>query len=560
MGISLKPEHLKLYRELARLMIKYGHSDAMKTAGLEDALEEGDRTERGGPPAEAKELADDLEKLGPTFIKLGQLLSTRPDLVQPSWAEALERLQDHVEPFPFAEVERIVASELGVRLSKAFSRFDPEPLAAASLGQVHRAALRDGREVAVKIQRPDVRERIAHDLDALAEIADMADRHTDAGRRYEFGRVLEELRRGLMLELDYRREANNLATLRRNLAEFRRIVVPQPVDDYTTSRVLTMEYVRGRKITTVSPLAQLELDGRALANELFDAYLKQILVDGFFHADPHAGNVFITDDGRLGLIDLGMVGQLGPELQEKLLRQVLAISDGRGQEAALAAIEMGEPRPEFNRAEFVQGAVELTAQYHASAATGQLQVGRVLLEVARHAAECGLRLPVELTMLGRALLALDHVGRTLDPQFDPNLAIRRNATALVQQRLLKSASPGNLVANVLEMNDFVQRLPQRVNRVLDAFADNEFEVRIRLPEETWMLAGMQKISNRIAVGAIVAALIISAAMIMRIPSRYTLLGYPALAMVLFLIAAAIGLGLVGTILLNDVHHHRRRGG
>jgi ubiquinone biosynthesis protein len=559
MGISLKPEHLKLYRDLAALMLKYGSSDVVKGAGLEEVLTEEDRGPRQGPPPEAKELADDLERLGPTFIKLGQLLSTRPDLVQPSWAEALARLQDDVEPFPFEEVERIVTTELGVRLSKAFSRFDREPIAAASLGQVHRAALRDGREVAVKVQRPEVRERIAQDLDALAEIADMADRHTEAGRRYEFGRVLEELRRGLMLELDYRREADNLGTLARNLAEFGRILVPTAVDGYSTSRVLTMEYVRGRKITSVSPLAKLELDGVALANELFDAYLKQILVDGFFHADPHAGNVFVTDDGRLALIDLGMVGQLGPELQERLMRQVLAIGDGRGEEAALAAIDMGEPRDEFRRGDFIRGSVELTARYHAGAATGELQVGRVLLEVARHAAECGLRLPVELTMLGRALLALDQVGRTLDPDFDPNAAIRRNTATLMQRRLLKSASPGNVMANVLEMNDFVQRLPQRVNRVLDAFADNEFEVRIRLPEETWMLAGMQKISNRIAAGAIVAALIIGAAMIMRIPTRYTLLGYPALAMVLFLLAAAMGLGLVGTMLLNDVHHHRRKG-
>jgi predicted unusual protein kinase regulating ubiquinone biosynthesis (AarF/ABC1/UbiB family) len=559
MGISLKAEHLKLYRDLARMLLKYGNSDAVRGAGLEDALEEEDRAPREGPPPEARELADDLERLGPTFIKLGQLLSTRPDLVQPSWAEALARLQDDVEPFGFDEVEAIVTTELGVRLSKAFSRFDREPIAAASLGQVHRAALRDGREVAVKIQRPGVRERIAQDLDALAEIADMADRHTEAGRRYEFGRVLEELRRGLMLELDYRREADNLATLARNLAEFGRILVPTAVDGYSTARVLTMEYVRGRKITALSPLARLELDGVALANELFDAYLKQILVDGFFHADPHAGNVFITDDGRLALIDLGMVGQLGPELQERLMRQMIAISDGRGEEAAQAAIDMGEMRPEFRRSEFIRGSVELTAQYHAGASTGKLQVGRVLLEVARHAADCGLRLPVELTMLGRALLALDQVGRTLDPGFDPNEAIRRNTATLLQQRLRKAASPGNIMASVLEMNDFAQRLPQRVNRVLDAFADNEFEVRIRLPEETWMLAGMQKISNRIAMGAIVAALIVGAAMIMRIPSRYTLLGYPALAMILFLIAAAIGLGLVTTILLNDVHHHRRKG-
>jgi ubiquinone biosynthesis protein len=559
MGISLNPEHLKLYRDLALLLVKYGRSDAVKHMGLEEALKEEERTPGQAPPPEARELANDLEKLGPTFIKLGQLLSTRPDLIPPSWADALARLQDDVEPFPYAEVERLVTTELGVRISRAFLRFDPQPIAAASLGQVHRAALRDGREVAVKVQRPGVQERIARDLDALAEIAEFADRHTDTGRRYEFGRVLEELRRSLMQELDYRREAANLETLAENLAEFRRIVVPTAMRDYTTGRVLTMEFVRGRKITALSPLARLEMDGEALADELFDAYLKQILDDGFFHADPHAGNVFITDDKRLALIDLGMVGTLGPEVQERLLHLVLAISDGRGEEAAEAAMEMGEKRPEFRAADFVRGSVELTAHYVAGARTGELQVGRVLLEVARHAAECGLRLPVELTMLGRALLALDQVGRTLDPDFNPNAAIRRNAAALVQRRLLKSAAPANVVAKVLEMNDFLQRLPKRVNKVLDTISDNEFEISVRLPEETWMLAGMQKISNRISMGVIVAALIVGAATMMRIPTRHTLLGYPALAMVFFLIAAAIGLGLVTTIILNDVRHHRRKG-
>jgi ubiquinone biosynthesis protein len=559
MGISLNPEHLKLYRELARMLFKYGHSDAVRTAGLEDALDAGAEGADEAPPPEATDLADDLERLGPTFIKLGQLLSTRPDLVPPSWAAALARLQDRVEPFGWDEVEAIVTTELGVRLSKAFSRFDREPIAAASLGQVHRAALRDGREVAVKVQRPGVRERIVADLDALAEIAEFADRHTRAGRQYEFGRVLEELRRGLLLELDYRREADNLTTLSANLAEFQRIVVPTPVEGYTTGRVLTMEYVRGRKITALSPLARMELDGAALAGELFDAYLKQILVDGFFHADPHAGNVFITDDGRLALIDLGMVGHLGPELQERLLRLVLAISEGRGEEAAEAAISFGEPRGGFRRDDFIRGSVDLTARYHAGASSGRLQVGLVMLEVARRAAECGLRLPVEMTMLGRALLALDQVGRTLEPGFDPNTAIRRNATQLMQRRLLKSASPAALFANVLEMNDFVQRLPHRVNQVLDRVAANELELRIRVPEETWVLAGMQKISNRIAMGVIIAALIVGAAMIMRIPTRYTLLGYPALATVLFLIAAVIGLALVGTIIHNDVTHHRRKG-
>jgi predicted unusual protein kinase regulating ubiquinone biosynthesis (AarF/ABC1/UbiB family) len=555
----LNTEHLKLYRDLARLGLKYGRGDLVRQGGLDEALAEEDAApdDHAPPPPEAAELADDLERLGPTFVKLGQLLSTRPDLVPPAYADALARLQDDVEPFPYEEVETIVEEELGVRISKAFQSFDPKPMAAASLGQVHRAVLRDGRDVAVKVQRPGVRKRITTDLDALGEVAAFADKHTDAGRRYEFGRVLEELRRNLLLELDYRREADNLRKLAANLAEFERIVVPEAIGDYSSSRVLTMEYVRGRKITALGPLTRMEMDGEALAEEVFRAYLKQILVDGFFHADPHAGNVFLTGDGRIALIDLGMVGQLTPALQERLLRLVLAISEGRGEEAADAAIQMGEERPGFDRASFVNTSSALTAQFHGATAR-DIQVGRVMLEVSRIAAQYGLRLPVEMTMLGRALLALDQVGRTLDPDFDPNAAIRRNASDLMRRRMMKNASPATVLANLLEMNEFVQRLPARLNRALDSVADNKVGLHVHLDEQVWLLTGMQKISNRIASGLVLAALIVGAAMMMRVPTRLTLFGYPAIAMVLFLFAALMGVGMVLTIALNDVSERRRK--
>jgi hypothetical protein len=206
-------------------------------------------------------LATDIENLGPTFIKLAQLLSTRADLLPQPYIEALTRLQDKVGPFPFTEVEEIVCNELGVRISKAFSHFESQPVAAASLGQVHRASLRDGRDVVVKVQRPGIREEMTKDLDVLGEIASFMDAHTEAGRKYEFTLLLEEFRKTLLKELDYRLEARNLVTFSDNLRDFDRIVVPQPLDDYTTSRVLTMDYIRGRKITALTPLAKIDLDG-----------------------------------------------------------------------------------------------------------------------------------------------------------------------------------------------------------------------------------------------------------------------------------------------------------
>jgi ubiquinone biosynthesis protein len=341
MAISLKPQHLNRYRQIAWLFMKYGRSDLVKASGLEEALE---AEQRVAPQeaAKAEELAKDLEKLGPTFVKLGQLLSTRVELMPMAYIGALARLQDKVEPFGFDEVEKIVSSELGVRLSKAFADFEVSPMASASLGQVHRAVLRSGQRVAVKVQRPGIREAMVEDLDALEEIATFLDKHTEFGKRYEFQQMLEQFRKSLLRELDYRQEASNLITLRDELANFERLIVPSPIADYSTSRVLTMEYVHGKKITELSPLARMEFDGAALAEEMFRGYLEQILVHGFFHADPHPGNVFITDDYRIALIDLGMVGRIMPRLQEQLLQLLLAIAEGRGEEASDIAIKWRE--------------------------------------------------------------------------------------------------------------------------------------------------------------------------------------------------------------------------
>jgi predicted unusual protein kinase regulating ubiquinone biosynthesis (AarF/ABC1/UbiB family) len=220
-----------------------------------------------GQNDKAARLADDLEKLGPTFVKVGQFLSTRVDLLPADYIAALARLQDKVEPFSFGEVERIVAEEIGVRLSKAFAVFEDVPVAAASLGQVHRAELRDGRAVAVKVQRPDIEARIREDLEVLGEIATFLDGHTEAGRRQKFAEMFDEFRKSLLRELDYRQEARNLSLLADHMSTLDRIMVPRPVEDYVTSRVLTMEFVEGRKVTALSPLAKLEIDGAPLAEE-----------------------------------------------------------------------------------------------------------------------------------------------------------------------------------------------------------------------------------------------------------------------------------------------------
>lgn len=555
MGNSLKLAHVKRYKDIAVLLIKYGRSDVVREAGWDDDLERANGRGVARTEPKAEELAADLEAMGPTFVKLGQLLSTRPDLLPAPYIEALARLQDDVAPFPYEEVETIVTEELGVRISKAFAEFSPTPLAAASLGQVHRATLRDGRPVVVKVQRPGIRQQVLEDLEALAEIAGVLDRRTKIGKRFQFSQMIEEFRKTLLAELDYRREAGNLTTLADNLADFALIVVPRPVPDYSTARVLTMDYITGRKINSMSPVALVEIDGEALAEELFRAYLKQIFVDGFFHADPHPGNVFITGEGRLALLDLGMVARIAPRLQEQLLQMVLATSEGRGDEVADVAIKIGETTADFHEKEFRRRVDEVVAQTH-DATLGELQVGKVFLDMAKHAGETGIRMPPELTVLGKALLNLDGIGRILAPEFDPSASIQRNASKIMRHRMLKTVSPGNVYAGLLEMKDLVTRLPARVNKILDATASNKFGFKIDTGiDAAGFMMGLQTVANRITFGLVLAALIVGAAMLMRIPTSFTIFGYPGLAMLFFLAAASGGLVLLLHIALTD---RRRR--
>jgi predicted unusual protein kinase regulating ubiquinone biosynthesis (AarF/ABC1/UbiB family) len=555
MVVSLKPERLKRYKDVAMLLIKYGRSDLISVAGLEGSVLP-DEIAAESEIAPAEDLAKDLEKLGPTFIKLGQLLSTRADLLPGPYLDALERLQDHIEPFPYEDVERIVSGELGVRISKAFADFDPVPLAAASLAQVHRAEMRDGREVVVKVQRPDIRNTIVTDLESLGEIAHFLDLHTELGKRYEFDNMLVNLRKSLLRELDFTIEANNLHTIGENLAEFENIIIPEAIDDFTTTRVLTMEYISGKKITALNPLRLLEIDGGLLADEFFHAYLKQFLIDGLFHADPHPGNVFLTDDNRIALLDLGMVGHVTGTFQDSFLRLLLAISEGRGEMAAEAAIKMGEPKEGFNRPSFERRISDLVTD-NSDAVLSRNNAARVTLDITRIAADCWFRLPPEFTMIAKALLNLDRVVYAIDPNFDPNIIIRERANEILQRNILKSIAPNNLLSGVVELKEFAEKLPTRVNRILDAAGNNELRFKVDAIDEKVVLEGLQKVANRITLGLVVAALIVGAAMLMRVETSFRIFGYPGLAMIFFLLAAAAGLILVFSILFYDEKRRKK---
>ncbi|WP_085873785.1 MULTISPECIES: ABC1 kinase family protein [unclassified Nocardioides] len=533
------------YAAIARLLIRHGRSDLVPDASLDEYA--GDALEDEGAADRAQSFAADLESMGPTFIKLGQLLSTRFDLLPASYTTALSRLQDQVEPFEFEVVRATIAEELGGDVRHLFAEFDPNPLAAASLGQVHRATLRGGREVAVKVQRPGVREEVRADMAALARIATVADKGSDLGRTYGFARLLREFERSLNLELDYRREARNLERFVGLMSAYDLLVVPEPVPALTSGRVLTMDYIEGRKVTDVGPLGLLDLDTRAIVEQLFSAYLKCILEEGFLHADPHPGNVLVTPDGRLAILDLGMVATIPPRLQEKVVRLLVAIGDDNGEQAARVLATMGQPLDSYDATAFRDDVTHLVSD---SIAQGRdLQAGRLLVELSRVSGSHGLRPPPEMSMVGKALLNLDQTTLHLNPDFVPAEAIRENLPHLLRDGL--RTSPGGLVTAALDAKEFTAELPRRANQILENLADGRLRLRVDAVDEERLHTVLHRLANRLTLGLVISATILGASLLMQVPTDSQILGYPAIGIVLFSAAILGGAALAAWIVVTD---------
>lgn len=522
----------------------------IRQSGLMNGLEAEGSEEDHPVDLDPEALVHDIQQLGPTFIKLGQLLSTRPDLLYPEYIDALSHLQDDLEPFPYEEVEEIVSSELGVRISKAFNSFEKTPIAAASLGQVHLAEMRNGTLVVVKVQRPGIRKKVLEELDILNDVSGFLEKNTALGEKYELNQLLNHFRGTLLRELNYLKEAEHMNVLGKNLAEFKNIIVPEAVADYTTDKVLTMEFIKGRKITKISPLKRLEIDGEKLCEELFRSYLKQIVVDGFLHADPHPGNIHLTEDNKIALLDMGMVAHLSRTLRENYLRLLLHVSENNADKVVDLLLKMSRATRDADEEAFRARTVVLI-QENQNASLEEIDTGRALFALIHIAGQHGFHLPIELSTVGKTLLNLDRVACTLAPQFNPNKAIRKHAMELMNKHMYRELAPHNFFSTLLEGKEFLEKLPGRLNKIVGNISDNKIRVKVDAFDERHMMQGFQKVANRITLGLILAALVVGSALLMRVPTDFRLFGYPGFAIIAFLIAAAGALALAIHIFLSD---------
>jgi len=490
----------ELHHVIAELGVSHHHDDDLDEH--EDGLHRDEHEDDHGA-----QLASALEELGPCFIKLGQLMSTRPDLLPADYIHALSRLQDTIQPVPAERIIQIVQAELHAPIDELFKSFDQQPLATASMAQVHRAVLRDGTEVAIKVQRPGVRQRIEIDLEVLREIATFASRRTALGARYGLVQMVRELELSLTQELDFRLEAENTRRIGRQIAGFPKLCTPTVYAQYTSPRVLTLSFLKGRHLADVSREEMNAHDPKGIASDLLSAYMKQIAVDGVFHCDPHPGNILLTDDGRLALMDFGMVGRFDAGQKDKMILFLLAFSERLGERVAETYLDMIQQPRGLDQHTFTQDISALVSRYH-DMSGGRLGLGSALLDLTRLAYQNRVPVPSSMTLLGKTMLNLDGAIGVLSPELDPVELIRNYMLDVMLKRVGDQLSPGRMFAWVLDMKHLLENAPRRTDTILGKLADDRLTVRLDLDHLQETSDSINRAATRLAVGVLAGSILI----------------------------------------------------
>jgi ubiquinone biosynthesis protein len=543
--------HLNRYRQIAEVLLHHGLGYLVSTFGLERFVpfrREINRYTRPGrryTRPERVRLA--FEELGPTFIKLGQILSTRADILPPEYIAELAKLQDQAPPVNGAVIEEIIVQELGCPIEEIFATFDPVPIAAASIGQAHAATLPNGEEVIVKVRRPGVVEQIEEDLEILRNLAMTASSRWELADHYDVSGLVQEFAQTLRAELDYIREGHNAERFAVTCAdEPFSIHIPCIYWETTTARVLTLERIRGIKINDLAALDAAGIDRPALAERAAHIILKMILEDGFYHADPHPGNFFIEPDGRIGLIDYGMVGIVDTRTQEQLVDIFLAITSQDAERLVDTMLMLGFSSQRVDRTQLKRDLEHLLAQYHGKA-FGEIDMGPVLTEALTIVQQHHLQLPSNLALLLKTLLMDEALGTMLDPTFNLTAMLEPFSKQLVQRQYSIDYWWRNLGRAGVDAARLGVELPQQLRRLMSDLERGNIEVGVKTDTLKPLMNDVKQIVNRVVLGIIAAAFIIGVAILLVV--YHTVIGLwwvGALFIIGFVLSFVLGIYLAFT--------------
>lgn len=554
MSWSKEVHEFSRFEEILRVLFEEGFDVLLEEAELLSHLSLSQRMHARNKKkhrlTHEERLRNTLERLGPTFIKLGQMLSVRPDLLPRSYIKELEKLQDQVKPLPYAKIKEHVEHELGKPLTKVFSSFDRKPLASASISQVHKAVLKDGKKVAVKVQRPGTRSMMEADTDIMRYCARLLEKHRPAVKRYNPLGVVEEFASWTAKELDFRREAQNAIRFAHNFQGSKTVRIPEVREELSTRELLVMEYLDGLELHDPKALSGTGIDLTQVIRNGIGAVFTQVFEHGLFHADPHPGNILVLKGNRIAFIDFGIVGFFDDDLkrQSVCLLQGLVMQD---LDLIMDTLEEMGLDPGTDKAALRQEIAELIAPLqHATIKETKLSIvmERMLDAALRHK----VAVPAQFVLLGKTLVTLEGVALEYDPDFN----LVEESRPFIQRLMLERYSPKEQVKALLKTGRrykrFLDLLPGKVDGALETFRKGTIKVDISDTDINKLSREIDKSSNRIAYGLIIAALLISSAFLMQVQQEPLLYGIPLIAFALFLVASLLGIALIVSILKERI--------
>ena len=460
-----------------------------------------------------------LEQLGTTYLKLGQLLSSRPDLLPDVYIEELGKLVDDVPPFPFAEVERIVQEDIG---DDTIVKLEPEPLAAASIAQIHEALLADGRDVVIKVRRPGVVEQVDLDLDVIRSAVGFLDKRSETAQLLQLRALAEELEVHLRAELDFVEEASNTELIARQMADYDDLIVPKVIRPYVTERLLVLERIRGERVTADHGLPAEQ--AARLARDFFRAYIRQVTLAGVYHADPHRGNVILTNDGRLALLDHGLLGRLDDETRTTLSLLLLAIAGNRSDDVGALLLSLSLTTLDSNEPAFLHELHRKLPRYHWRP-LAEISTGEALADLQRIALRHEIRLPTSFALIGKTLSQADSIARLLDPELDPIALIEQESLKLIFAEAEERLEPDRFFGTLLTQLASLSRLPRRVAEVAERLEAGTLKVGVVPTDLEGTEHMLRSVANRVGASLIVVGLLIASALMARVSHAVALAGF-----------------------------------